>query len=159
MNRLLRKGLVALPLLVCTFLGLIGCGPGQKDRAVVKGKVTIGGQALTGGTVTFTTKDNRQGTATIHPDGTYEMGDAPQGDVTITVAVPQPSAKEKMMGIEMGKDKKMPEPPGGKDSKMPMPAMPDKFVLIPEKYSKVETSGLTYKVGKGEQTKNIELTP
>ena len=158
MNRLHRRGPTANLLLVCALLGLMGCGPGSKSHSIVKGKVTINGQALNAGTVTFTTQDNRQGSATISADGTYTMGDAPQGDVTITVAVPQSSEREKMMGMGKDDEKKVLTSPVGGNSKMPLPTMPGRAVPIPEKYSKIETSGLNYKVGKGEQTKNIELT-
>ena len=62
---------------------------------------------------------------------------------------------------------KGPKPPeggtgGGDGMQMtaPPPALdPSKAVKIPERYSNVESSGLTYKVTRGEQTHDIPLTP
>lgn len=167
-------------------LGLIcasGCGPGIKDRGVVKGKVTIGGKALNMGTVQFVTDDNRSGTAMIKEDGTYEMPDAPVGECKIAVVVVPASGGKmgpgammppggKMPGAPAGPNmapgtKGTPKPPeagtgGGDGMQMkapPPPLDPSKAVKIPERYSSPETSGLTYKVSRGEQTHDIPLTP
>jgi hypothetical protein len=156
-HRLLVAGLLAFGLLI-----LVGCGPDYKARAVVKGKVTMGNKPLTSGTVVFYGPQGVTSTATIDENGNYTMNDAPVGDVTITVTVSVPPA----MGpgglkAEIERRKK----PAGGDSKDPeggspgiaMSKMPTTFVRIDEKYSKPETSGLKYKVEKGEHVHNIEL--
>jgi hypothetical protein len=38
-----------------------------------------------------------------------------------------------------------------------MPEMPKHIVMIPDKFGKTETSGLTYKVEKGEHIHDIEM--
>jgi len=150
----LRPGSFVL-LVLC--LTLAGCA--SNARAKVKGKVKFFDKTLTAGTVSFTAKDGRQGTGNIDFEGNYEVGDAPVGDVTITVITP---VAPKLPPGAMGPPK---PPPGVPDMKghggsTPAPAIdPSKIVEIPGKYGKVETSGLTYTVVKGDQEKNIVLTP
>jgi hypothetical protein len=153
-----------LLLLVGLLSASAGCSPGYKSRGTVKGQVTISGKPLYVGTVTFVTDDNRSGSATIDQNGNYVMGDAPVGDVKVTVTVPKVGGMAGMMG---GKPARPKSPVGEmKDPNNPSqggpaaaPVDPSKIVPIPDKYSTVETSGLTYKVEKGEQTFDIKLTP
>ncbi len=150
-------------------LGLLaltaGCTPNYKARATVKGKVTFAGKNLTAGSVMFFGKDNITGSATIDKDGNYNMPDAPLGDVAVTVSVPQmPPGGIAMMKrgpafSKAAKDSKSVNPENPGQSIDIMGTMPTQYVPIPEKYSKVESSGLTYKVEKGEHTFDIKLTP
>ncbi len=147
-------------LLASAFFVSAGCTDPYKARGVVKGQVTIGGKPLNAGTVSFVTKDNRSGSATIDAKGNYVMGDAPIGDVQATVTVPKMGGMAAMgHGAQPKQPAGMPEmkPPDGSGGP-PAPAIdPTKMVQIPDKYGSVDSSGLTYKVGKGEQTINIEL--
>src|ERR1700687_74789 len=68
--------LVGLCLAVANLSGCV------KGKATVTGKVTLNGQSLTAGTVTFIGGPNRVGSSIINSDGTYTVGDAPIGDVT-----------------------------------------------------------------------------
>jgi hypothetical protein len=119
-----------------------GCGPNYKARALVKGKVTDGHRNLTSGTIVFHSQDGITSTASIDPEGNYSMPDAPIGDVkiTVTVSLPPPRAFQEL-----------------KDA--PKANIPTEVRPISEKYAKLETSPLTYKVEKGEHVHNIELTP
>jgi len=153
-------GMLLLGGLICADAG---CGTKYNARAVVKGKITIGEKHLTAGTIAFFADGNRSGAGRIEEDGTYTVSDAPIGDVKVTVSVPSIGGMAGMMG-----GKAMPKPPGGgvmKDPNDPGPGTPSpsidpkKIVQIPEKYSKVETSGLTFKVEKGDNTFDIKLTP
>jgi hypothetical protein len=153
-----------LLLLVGLLSASAGCTPGYKSRGTVKGQVTIGGKPLYAGTVTFTTADNRGGSATIDQSGNYVMGDAPVGDVKVTVTVPKVGGMVGMMGGKAGPPKspagEMKDPNNPGQSGTPQPAIdPKKIVPIPDKYASADTSGLTYKVEKGEQTFDIKLTP
>jgi len=151
-------------LLGTLFAIVIGCAPDYKARAVVKGKVTMGKQALTSGTVTFFGPYNITTSAVIEEDGTYVMSDAPIGDVKVTVKVNVPPPGVGGPGGKGGIPAwaKM----AGEDSKDPTGAtpgipvlgkIPKKIVRIPDKFEKTETSGLTYKVEPGEHVYNIEL--
>jgi len=145
----------AAGLLVLGWLVLsVGCGPNYA-RGTVKGKVTFGNKSLTAGSVMFYGKDNVTGVATIGTDGTYVMNDAPLGEVKITVTVPKlpPGGMKHLKDAPVG-----PVMPG--DTTPPTAGkIPTHVVPIPEKYSKVETSGLTYVVKKGEQEHDLPLTP
>jgi len=153
----LRAGSLVL-LVFC--VGLSGCGSG---RAKVKGRVKFFDKYLNAGTVAFTTKDGRIGSGNIDSEGNYEVSDAPVGECTITVKVPQ-------MGSGPMAGKTQPQPPkdipamkgpgGEAGEKAFTPAIdPSKIVQIPGKYGATDTSGLTYTVTKGEQTHNIPLSP
>jgi hypothetical protein len=135
-------------------LSLSGCGSGKGPRALVKGKVIFSKQPVRSGTVSFIGADGRQGSGVIKDDGTYEVTDAPVGDVTITVTVP-----EKPMGRIA-----MPPPPSG--MKMPPEMDPGKgagpgtqVTPIPDRYKTLEKSTLKYTVQRGDQEHDIEMTP
>ena len=89
------------------------------------------------------------------------MKDAPLGECQVTVTVAglpmDPSVRARLKG----KGPKLPEmkvPEGDDSPPLPSaPAVPKEVVPIDAKYSKPETSGLNFKVEKGEQTYNIEL--
>ncbi len=156
--------LPAACLLAFGFLTLvIGCGPDYKARANVKGKVSIGKKPLTSGTVMFHGKNGITSTASIKPNGDYEMTDAPIGEVTITVEVaglpmdPSVRARMKAKAGDFGKGVEGSKNPEGGEGIALMPEMPKEIVPIPEKFSKPDTSGLKYNVEKGEHTHDIEL--
>ncbi len=143
---------------------LAGCSDGSGARATVKGKVKLGEKPLYMGTVTFTAKgaDNRVGSGNIDQEGNYTVTDAPVGDVAISVSVPKMGMMAKMPGAS---DKAKPptgvstkDPSGGMAMNMPNIDM-TKIVPIPDKYADPATSGLTYKVERGQQTHDINLTP
>src|SRR5215510_8118569 len=103
---------------------LVGCGGGPGPRAVVKGKVTIGGKNLTTGNVVFYAKDNRTASAAIDENGEYAINDAPVG-------------YQKMMGaagMKGMKDAKSVDPESGKTISI-MGSMPQNVVPIPAKYA------------------------
>ena len=72
------------PLLV-----LCGCN-GNKERATVKGTITLGGQPLKMGTVVFTPADKQgsPGSGLIDSTGNYTVNDAPVGEVTVCISLP-----------------------------------------------------------------------
>jgi hypothetical protein len=141
---------------------IVGCG-GSKGSAKVKGKVKFFDKYLTAGTVAFFAKDGRVGSAPIDFDGNYEMGNAPIGEVTITVKVPVPSLGPAGGKILPAAPKGLPpmRPPGSvaDDTKFTPTVDSSKIVKIPGKYSSADTSGLTYTVTPGDQTKDITLSP
>jgi hypothetical protein len=110
---------------------IIGCGKPshQLETAHFRGKVTLDGQPLRSGYVTFVNARGRSSSGEIQPDGTFEMSTYQSGDgaqvgshpVVIT-PVPQDVAI----------------PPGGNR------------VPIPERYQRAGTSGLTADVKPGE---------
>lgn len=149
-------------------IGLLGFFSGcdtQPERATVKGKVTLGDKPLTVGNVMFLSKTgNLSGSASIDKDGNYLLNDAPVGDMAIVVSVP----KLPPGGLDMMK--RMKNNPGAKDTESVDPNdsskrigimgnIPENVVPIPDKYADASTSGLSYTIKRGEQTKDINLTP
>jgi hypothetical protein len=139
-----------------------GCGVNYKAKGIVKGQVVFFDKKLTAGTVSFQTADGRSGAGNIDFNGNYTVTDAPVGPCTVTVTVP------KVSGMPPGM-KAAAKPPGTNMPPMKQPGSaetedaslidPSKIVQIPTKYSKTDTSGLTFTVERGEQTHNITLTP
>lgn len=137
-----------------------GCGPDYKARGSVKGVVKSPRGTLTAGTVMFFNASGMNSSAPINSKGEYNMPDAPLGECTITVTVPEmpmdPNIKARMQGKEKGPKMPVMNNPDSPDFPM-KPDVPTKIVPIDQKYSKPETSGLKYTVQKGEQVHNIDL--
>jgi len=151
-------------LLLVSLLALaVGCGPDYRARAVVKGKVTMNNKKTTlpTGTVTFYGPNNIVSSAAIQPDGSYEMRDAPIGDVKIGVSVPKapPGGFGKLQNTPALKDKAKEEKPAdASEKRIPiMGAAPPSIVRIDDRFADPEKSGLTYTVTKGEQPHDIDL--
>jgi hypothetical protein len=149
----------ALSAAVCVAftISLAGCGSETSNRAVVKGQVKIGDTPLNSGSVTFQTADNRRGSGAIDANGNYTVADAPVGDVSVAVFVP-PRPKVPVMKTKAPKGVPLQNPAGGENMAGGAGLDPAKVVYIPEKYGDPATSGLTYKVERGEQTHNINLS-
>ena len=111
--------------------------------AKVTGKVTYNGKPVSKGTVTFITTvegGGRNATGEIQPDGSYKLqteapGDGAQlGEYKVTIY----SHDDVIL-----------------DYTPPKPIPPK--ILVPEKYEKPGTSGLTKKVERGSNTINFDL--
>jgi len=117
-----RLFVIAL-LLLCA----LGCSrkltPVESNRSPISGTVTFDGKPLTGGSITFMSKDDTRyrTTVAIGPEGTFSAADAPQGVLQATVET------ESLLFSKA---------PG--------------YVKIPAKYSKPATSGLSVKVEPGQ---------
>jgi hypothetical protein len=163
MRSLMWLRTVGLALLVVGLSAVgTGCGGSGDQRARVKGKVKFFDKYLTAGTVAFFSKDGRVGSGGIDADGNYEVSDAPVGECTITVKVPtMPRGPVPKMQPKPPPGVPEARMPGAEEDKNFVPHGFDvsKIVQIPGKYADRETSGLTYVVSKGEQTKDITLSP
>lgn len=135
---------LGLPLL---FLVLTGCSSGTGK---VTGKVTLNGVPLTSGIVRFEGA-SRIETAPIRSDGTYEMFQAPVGEVKICLENAQtpPSAEDEGTADPMAVAQKRRKT----YTKVATTG------LIPPKYARAETSGLTFTVTRGAQEHDIPLVP
>jgi hypothetical protein len=167
------RPLGALCLLVA--IGMVSAGCGRSKTGHVSGTVyTADGKPLPGGTVVFYPTEGSKAlpsTAEIGEDGNYDMKNAPVGKVKVTVSnrhlkegIPPP--------VGMGGGAPMP-PRGGrapsmgppkdvaKDQAPPpkttAPQAPGKYVPIPDKYGKPETSELDFEVKPGSQKHDITL--
>jgi hypothetical protein len=133
-----------------------GCGP---RTGIVKGKVTVDGRPLNGGTVFFLEADVPEGQknsspGTIHEDGTYQADAVPVGPVKVNL---MPDLM--IMGKERIRGGPTALPPGNLRGAAPPPAPANAPpVSIPPKYRKFDTSGLTLTVHGGTNQFDIEMT-
>ncbi len=128
-------------------LAASGCGPA---KAKISGLVKYNGEPLPSGTITFQSDAGDKpvkGTSIV--DGKYTISDFPVGPAKISVITLPPATGG--------------APPTGSAIQGPgssmAPVTPDKYVPIPKKYGNPGTSGLTYDVKAGDQTKDFDLTP
>jgi len=138
--------------------GLIGgCGPSRPATARVHGKITCGGQPVTQGTVTFYPEQGRSASGRIQPDGTYTLTTFDEGDgailgkhtvtveaVRFTGGAPQPTSMDEEMRRAMEKKPAASGPPKAE-------------WLAPERYSKRDTSDLTFEVRPGDNPADFDL--
>jgi hypothetical protein len=121
-------------------LALVGCGGVSTTN--VSGVVKLNGKPLNSGTIAFTGPTNYVASANIDQDGSYEIGNAPIGDVTVTITSSAPVGDEPEEGADPIKKRPSKSPEG---------------ISIPKRYSKPATSGLGFKVT-ANMTKDFELT-
>lgn len=87
-----KSTVVATPaILLASFVAGCGGGAEQLETAAVTGKVTYGGQNVTGGTLTFTPKASgespgKPGSAPIGSDGTFTVGTYGKADGAVVGA-------------------------------------------------------------------------
>jgi hypothetical protein len=115
---------------------LYGCGGGDSTKATVSGKVTYKGAPVPSGTITLYPASGPEYPIILRPDGTFNTSDVPVGPMGVGISTPPAMAM-----------------PAGTDQS----AM-GKVVPIPAKYKDPKTSGLTWDVTGGKQSKNFELT-
>jgi predicted small secreted protein len=131
-----------LPSLLLVFsFSLAGCGGGGKSGAdSVSGKVTLGGQAVSG-EIVFVGPDKKELASPIGKDGTYQISGASKGENQVLVR----SMGGGLVAPPKGGDKTTTA--GGLDGTPP-----------PAKYAKPD-NGLKFEVTGGKQEKNFELQP
>lgn len=64
-----------LGILFCCLVGHVGCGSGGPETATVSGKVTLDGQPVPKGTISFVPQRGKSVRASIGEDGTFELED------------------------------------------------------------------------------------
>ena len=143
--------------MACALPWLAGCGSALPETALVEGKITYAGQPVTFGEITFYPQHGRPATGRIQPDGSYRLTTFSEGDgallgkhtVTIkAVKFPEPADQPGSMNEEIARDLK-----GGR--RQGPRAQPE--WLVPPRYAKRDTSGLTADVQKGSNTSNFDL--
>lgn len=128
---------------ILSALGIAGCKP---TKAMVSGTVSLGGQPVTLGDITFAgSKPGEGGSTPIQPDGKYSIS-LPPGTYKITVAAtPPPGATGKGSGPAAPEIGNLPKEEKGT------------YRAIPKKYSNAETSGLSVTVTSGKTEYNITM--
>lgn len=151
----------------CLSMAIVGCGgkegtqplPGtpmikrfEPKGEMLSGKVTYKGAPVTGGKIKLFEEHGRDFEIHIRRDGTYKFLYLPVGDMKVTIETESTKGEmakyeELAKKIDPGRD--VPPLP-------PIDSVPI-YVKIPEKYGKVETSGLSMNVKKGENIRDFEL--
>jgi hypothetical protein len=151
-----RTGFFRQALLGFSVLVFVGCSGGKGE---VSGQVKFKGEPLPSGRVTFACQTGTKEVLSSEIlNGRYTISGVPVGPVKIMVETfPPPAASTppptKIPGGIPPNIKGMPEPG------TPLPA-PGKYVAIPQRYSNLGQSGLSYTVtSSGQQEHDILLQP
>jgi hypothetical protein len=137
---------------------LLGCSPAP-TTGQVSGKVTVAGKGpLTGGTIFFVSAadSKKAGSGTINADGSYDVPNAPLGECKVTIdnlalksaagGAPPPGVGAQAGGVPKGLDISG------------MGAMgKTAYIPIDPSFAKSETTTLTATIGKGTNTKDLEV--
>jgi hypothetical protein len=128
--------------------------------------VTYNGKPVTGGTVQFVTKEGVAVSGGIDAEGTYAVSDVPLGDLIVVVETESINPNQKAAaGKDADRRTKMMgdrQPPSGQ-GRGPSSgggggtAGEQKYIKIPEQYTKAKTSPLTFTSKAGRQVHTIEL--
>lgn len=131
---------------------IAGCGSDLPPTAKVRGTVTIGGKPLESGTITFYPRQGRPASGAIQPDGSYQLTTFREGDGAVlgphkvaihanrvTGGATPKSFEEELRGV------------GSFNA-------PSKVEwLVPERYSRPETTPLTAEVADGPNVLDFKL--
>jgi hypothetical protein len=139
------------PLLTAALVvqALGGC---VRPTGSVSGKVTLKGQTLTAGDVTFLGADQKPASSPIQPDGTYTISQVAVGPAKVAVT---PPIKAASMPRGMKMDPGAIGGPAG--SAATAAASQGKPPSIPEQYLDPNKSGVVCTVQRGTQEFNIDL--
>lgn len=124
---------------------MLGCGSSEPQRGTVRGRVTLGGQAVAAATVSFNNKAvGISQTATTDDDGKYEFvsyrdSGLPAASYKVTVT----------KGQFMKPGEEIPHVNVDKKAASPAPVAQKVTSAIPNKYGKIESSGLSADVQAG----------
>lgn len=138
-----------------------GCSSGPRV-APVKGKVTVGGKPVTTGQITFHSEGGRPAIGEIDAEGNYTLTTFKQGDGAIvgkhTVTIHATKVGGGSMGFASPEDEMRWTEQGMKKGGSNKILVPGKVEwLVPEKYSRSESSDLKKEVKEGENIINFDL--
>jgi hypothetical protein len=130
-------------LLMVAALGICGCG----GTARVSGTVTRDGQTVRSGVITFVSSDGKGTMAPIKRDGTFVAANVPTGDTLVILvnAMEEPDFTGPVSVSDAAKPSSKPTT---------LPRVP---TVIPEKFAKPESSGLTLTVRSGDNRYDIDV--
>lgn len=170
-NRVLVRKILVFGAFFLLLSLTLGCSGG---KGKVNGKVTLDGQPLPAGTISFIPSNGSAVGAEIK-DGQYAVERVPVGDVKVTVETA--SVKEKLNAISVAAQhsRMMQARPGASMPEEAKTALEEErrqsqaalqkqkdlqaaYRYIPEKYSKVESSGLSLQVKSGDNPFDVALT-
>ena len=116
---------------------LVGCGGSSNGKATITGKVTYKHAPVAGGTLTLYPASGSPYPVGIKADGAFDVSDVPVGQMAV--------------GIDTGS---APVAPPAGSTGLPASAP---HVGIPPRYKNPKTSGLTWEIKGGKNTKDFDL--
>jgi hypothetical protein len=135
--------------LCCLALAASGCGA---RTGTLSGKVSYQGKPVTRGTVTLFCADGHILSGFISPEGTYSIPRVPLGDARITVATYPPVPR----GFNL--PQQLPPSNGTYPRETAaLPATTEKFVPLPERYKRPNSSGLAVTVRRSDEVHDLQL--
>lgn len=137
-------------ILICVgFLtALSGCGPKHSATASVGGRVTYQGKPVVTGQIMFLPEHGRPAVGSIGPDGSYTLTTFEPGDGALLGRCRVTIDARRVIG-ELA--------PEGTEDAGGIYVPPRVEQLVPEKYSRPETSALTVEVKPGENVFDFDL--
>jgi hypothetical protein len=129
---------------------LAGCGPRYPETAAVAGRVTYGGRPVPTGRICFWPKEGRPAMGEIAADGTYSLSSFTRGDGAIA-AEHRVSIKASRVRLPEGFNE------SGRGNSQGAAGRPVVEWLVPQRYERPETSGLTATVRPGENHIDFDL--
>jgi len=139
-------------------LAVAGCGSGL-DLAPVTGRVTMNGQPVTQGEITFLPENGPPAIGSIAPDGTYRLATL-QEDGALVGRHKVTIMSTKVSGGSMAPatfEQELEWAKKGVQSSGKVLIPGDVTWLVPEKYSRQQTTDLTAQVKPEENTINFDL--
>jgi hypothetical protein len=149
MGRKLRAAVAAAALCLLVFQG---CGRGRPETSPVSGHVTYGGKPVPSGRIVFYPGHGRSAMGTIEPDGSYRLTTFDSGDGALL--------GRHRVTIEATRIVRVPLPKSlGEESQFNGVAANGLGVLwlVPETYSRFESTPLTADVSRGKNTIDFNL--
>jgi hypothetical protein len=136
-RRVLRRRAAGI---LAALVSLPGCLAAPQGD--VEGKVRLDGRDVPSGIVTFAGSDGTVVSAVVH-DGSYKVVGVAVGEAKISITDHNPHAPAGLLNTSGSR-----RPPGE-----------TAVLVIPERYARPDSSGLTFRVEKGTQKHDIELQP
>jgi len=127
----------------------VGCGPSRPETAMVSGRVTYQGKSVVEGTIVFQPEQGRPAMGSLAADGSYTLTTFDPGDGALL-------GRHRVM-IEARRITVPALPGGAADESVGTYGPPKVEWLVPEKYSRLETTPLTAEVKEGENTIDFDL--
>jgi hypothetical protein len=121
--------------------------------ATVTGRVTLQGRPVICGSIVLVATDGRSAAGRIEPDGSFTVANAPTGDVTVTVASPDPLVQHYASQIKTTRERV----PVTQWAAMPVDRK--QWFVLPKKYEDSRTSDLKLTIKGGRNECDVTLQP